>query len=159
MKLPVIERLKEELKRLEWELLVEVPKELQKAAAYGDLRENAEYKASKERQEFLRARIAQLRSRIDSLSSLRLEEIPKDRVAFGSRVKLRDIDSGEEVVYELVTPEEVNPKDGKISVSSPIGRGLMGKAEGDEVVISLPSGKKEYEVVSIITLHELLKAR
>ncbi len=156
-KLPVVIQLEEDLRRLERELRVDVPKELQKAAAHGDLRENAEYSAAKERQSFLQSRIAQLRARVNSLSTLKLDSLPRDKVAFGAKVTLDDLNSGEETVYELVTPEEVDPKEGKISVSSPIGKSLLGKAEGDEVTISLPSGVKEYEVITIVTLHDILE--
>lgn len=154
--LPIIERLKAELRSLERELKVEIPKELRKAAAHGDLRENAEYAAAKERQSFLQARIAHLRKRIESLSSLRLEDIPKDRVAFGAKVRVMDLESGEEKIYKIVSPEDVNPKEGKISVNSPIGKGLMGKAVGDEVTIDLPSGRKGFEILEIVSIHELL---
>ena len=154
--LPILEKLKEELRNVERELRIEVPKELRKAAAHGDLRENAEYEAAKHRQSFLQARAAQLNARIRSLSSLKLEDIPKDAVAFGSKVYLEDLNTGNEVVYELVTPEEVDPKNGKISVSSPIGRALLNKTVGDDVVINLPSGTKEYGITRIETLHDLL---
>jgi transcription elongation factor GreA len=156
-KLPVVIQLEEDIRRLERELRVDVPKELQKAAAHGDLRENAEYSAAKERQSFLQSRITQLRGRVNSLSTLKLDSLPRDRVAFGAKITLSDLDSGEESVYELVTPEEVDPKEGKISVSSPIGKSLLGKAEGDELTISLPSGVKEYEVIDVVTLHDILE--
>ena len=158
-KLPIIKRLEEDLVRLERELRVDIPKELHTAAAHGDLRENAEYSAAKERQSFLQARIAQIRSRINSLSSLKLEALPRDRVAFGSRVTLIDLDSEEETVFELVAPEEVDPNEGKISVNSPIGKSLLGKSEGEEVVITPPSGRKEYEIVNIVTLHEIIEGK
>ncbi|MDH4227002.1 MAG: transcription elongation factor GreA [Deltaproteobacteria bacterium] len=154
--LPILEKLKDDLKKAERELRVEVPKELQKAAAHGDLRENAEYEAAKQRQSFLQARVAHLSGRINSLSSLKLDDIPKDSIAFGSKVELEDLNTGDAVVYELVTPEEVDPKNGKISVSSPIGRALLNKSVGDDVIINLPSGTKEYGITSIDTLHDIL---
>lgn len=156
-KLPIVIQLEEDIRRLERELRVDVPKELHKAAAHGDLRENAEYSAAKDRQSFLQSRISQLRARVNSLSTLKIGTLPRDKVAFGAKVTLSDLDSGEESVYELVTPEEVDPGEGKISVGSPIGKSLMGKAEGDEVVISLPTGVKEYEVVNLVTLHDILE--
>ncbi len=156
--LPIVEKLKEEMKKAERELRVEVPKELRTAAAHGDLSENAEYDAAKERQSFLQARVAQLSQRINSLSSLKLDNLPKDSVAFGSRIVLEDINTSEVVTYELVTPEEVDPKQGKISVSSPIGKALLGKCEGDEVKINLPIGIKEYEITSLDTLHDLVSS-
>lgn len=154
--LPIIEKLKEELKKADRELRIEVPKELQKAAAHGDLRENSEYEAAKHRQSFLQARVRHLAIRINSLSSLKLEDIPKGAVAFGSKIYLEDANTGENLSYELVTPEEVDPKNGKISISSPIGRALLNKTGGDEVVINLPSGTKEYAITRLETLHDLL---
>jgi transcription elongation factor GreA len=153
--LPIVKQLKEELQKVEKELRVDVPKELQKAAAHGDLRENAEYEAAKHRQSFLQARAGHLSARINTLTSLKLEDLPKNSVGFGSRVHLEDLSSGDEAIFELVTPEEVDPRNGKISVSSPIGRALLNKNVGDEVVIDLPAGKKEYEVTQLFTLHEL----
>ncbi len=155
-KIPALERLEEELKKVTRELRVDVPKELKTAAAHGDLSENSEYDAAKQRQSFLQARVSQLTNRVEALSSLKLDDLPRDAVAFGSKVSLEDQDSGEEVVYELVTPEEVDPRNGKISVGSPIGKALLGKAADDEVSINLPTGVKEYVVIKIETLHELL---
>lgn len=154
--LPIIEKLKQELKKADRELRIEVPKELQKAAAHGDLRENSEYEAAKHRQSFLQARVRHLTVRIGSLSSLKLEDIPKGAVAFGSKVYLEDANTGENVSYELVTPEEVDPKNGRISISSPIGKALLGKTEGDEIAINLPSGTKEYAITRLETLHDML---
>lgn len=156
-KLPALKQLEEELKKVERELRIELPKELRKAAAHGDFRENAEYHAAKERQTFLQARVAHLHSRISALASIKLDSLPKDRVAFGSKVFLEDLNTGEEIVYELVTPEEVDPRNGKISIASPIGSALLNKEIGDEVPIQLPTGKKEYEVKRLITLHDILK--
>lgn len=157
--LPIVKELKEELKKVEKELRIDCPKELQKAAAHGDFRENAEYEAAKQRQSYLQARVAHLTTRINSLVSLKLDNIPKDAVGFGSRVHLEDLDSGDEVVYELVTPEEVDPRNGKISVSSPIGKALLNKEEGEEVTIRLPGGVKEYAVTELYTLHDLFFRR
>lgn len=156
-KLPALKQLEEELKKVERELRIELPKELRKAAAHGDFRENAEYHAAKERQTFLQARVAHLHSRISALASIKLDSLPKDRVAFGSKVFLEDLNTGEEIVYELVTPEEVDPRNGKISIASPIGNALLNKEIGDEVAIQLPTDKKEYEVKRLITLHDILK--
>lgn len=155
-KLPIVKQLEEELKKVEKELRIELPKEIRKAAAHGDLRENAEYHAAKERQTFLQARVAHLHTRINALSSINLNTLPKDKIAFGSKIFLEDLNTGNEIVYELVTPEEVDPKNGKISVSSPIGKALLNREVGDEVVIQLPAGKKEYSINKIITLHDSL---
>lgn len=157
-KLPIIKQLEEELKKVERELRIELPKEIRKAAAHGDLRENAEYHAAKERQTFLQARLAHLHTRISALSSINLNTLPKDKIAFGSKVFLEDLNTGDEVIYELVTPEDVDPKNGKISIASPIGNALLNKEVGDEVIIQLPTGKKEYSINKLITLHDMLKA-
>lgn len=157
-KLPIIKQLEEELKKVERELRIELPKEIRKAAAHGDLRENAEYHAAKERQTFLQARLAHLHTRISALSSINLNTLPKDKIAFGSKVFLEDLNTGGEVIYELVTPEDVDPKNGKISIASPIGNALLNKEVGDEVIIQLPTGKKEYSINKLITLHDMLKA-
>jgi transcription elongation factor GreA len=156
-KLPALNQLEEELKKLEKELRVDLPKELRTAAAHGDFKENAEYHAAKERQTFLQARVAHLHARINALASIKLDSLPKDMVAFGSKVFLEDLNTGEETMYELVTPEEVDPRNGKISIASPIGRALLNKEIGDAIEIQLPTGKKEYEVKKFITLHDMLQ--
>jgi len=153
--LPIIKQLKEELTKVDKELRIDIPKELQKAAAHGDFRENAEYEAAKQRQAYLQARVAHLSSRVNLLTSMKLDNIPKDSIGFGSRVHLLDVIKDEEVIYELVTPEEVDARNGKISVSSPIGKALLNKAVGDEIIIKLPTGVKEYAVKELYTLHDL----
>ncbi|MEK6791740.1 MAG: GreA/GreB family elongation factor [Deltaproteobacteria bacterium] len=155
IELPIVKQLKEELKKVDKELRIDVPKELRKAAAHGDFRENSEYEAAKQRQTFLQARVAHLTTRINMLVSLKLDNIPKDSIGFGSRIHLEDLKSGEQVVYELVTPEEVDARNGKISVSSPIGKALLNKAVGDEVTINLRAVVKEYAVTELYTLHDL----
>src|SRR5687767_138983 len=147
-------RLEEELKTLDYELKVTLPKEIQKAREYGDLRENAEYKAAKERQTFLQARIGQLHRRMAALSMVNLDKIPRGKVGLGSTVTLRQSDTGEQITYEIVTPEESDPTLGRISPSSPIGRCLLDKEEGDEVTVKVPSGSKDYEVVRLVTIHD-----
>ncbi len=155
IELPIVKQLKDELHKVDKELRIDVPKELRKAAAHGDFRENSEYEAAKQRQSFLQARVAHLTARVNMLVSLKLDNIPKDAVGFGSRIHLEDLKSGEQVVYELVTPEEVDARNGKISVSSPIGKALLNKAVGDEVTINLPAVVKEYAVTELYTLHDL----
>ena len=130
-------RLEDEIKTLDYELKVQLPKEIQKAREHGDLRENAEYKAAKERQTFLQARIGQLRTRLAALSMVNLDRIPRDKVGLGSTVSLRETTTGEEVVYDLVTPEEADPVQGRISPSSPIGKSLLHHEEGDVVEVRL----------------------
>jgi transcription elongation factor GreA len=148
-------RLEDELKSLDYELKVTLPKEIQKAREYGDLRENAEYKAAKERQVFLSARIGQLHRRMAALSMINLDKIPKGKVGLGSTVTLKQSDTGEKITYEIVTPEEADPTQGRISPSSPIGSCLLNKEEGDEVTVKVPSGSKEYEVLRLVTIHDV----
>jgi transcription elongation factor GreA len=147
-------RLEDEIRTLDHELKIQLPKEIQKAREHGDLRENAEYKAAKERQSFLQARIGQLRSRLAALSMVNLDRIPKDKVGLGSTVTLRETASGDEIVYDLVTPEEADPTLGRISPSSPIGKSLLNHETGDVIEVRVPSGKKEYEITRLVTIHD-----
>jgi transcription elongation factor GreA len=154
MELPILGRLKKEVADLKHELTFKIPKELATAAAHGDLSENAEYDAAKNRQDFVRSRIAQLEGRIRELSMYTIASIPRGVVAYGSRVTVADADSGDETAYRIVFPEEVDAGRGHISLSSPIGRALMNKAEGDEVEVQTPSGRRTYQIVALTTLHE-----
>jgi transcription elongation factor GreA len=147
-------RLEEEFKTLDHELKVTLPKEILRAREYGDLRENAEYKAAKERQSYLQARLGQLHRRLAALSMMNLDKIPHGKVGLGSTVTLRETSTSEEVVYELVTPEESDPTTGRISPSSPIGKCLLGHEEGDTVEVKVPSGTREYDVVKLVTIHD-----
>jgi transcription elongation factor GreA len=150
----IIQKLEKELAELHRELRIDLPKEFQKAAEYGDISENAEMDAAKERKQFLESRIHQLQVRIAEIGSMNVNNLPRDRVGLLSVVTLADINSGNEVKYELVFPEEVDPENGKISPASPIGRGVMGKRVGDEAIVQLPSGRKEYEVIDLKTIHD-----
>lgn len=150
-------RLQEEIQTLEHELKVQLPKEILKAREHGDLRENAEYKAAKERQSYLEARIAQLHGRLAGLSMVNLERIPHDKVGLGSHVHVRQEGNGQETTFEIVVPEETDATLGRISPSSPIGKGLLGKEEGDVVEIRLPAGKKTYEITKLVTIHDQVK--
>ena len=154
MDLPVLARLKKELAELKYELTVKLPKELETARAHGDLSENAEWEAAKARQDFVRSRIGQLEGRARELSMYNISSIPRDVVAYGSRVTVED-DAGEAIAYEIVFPEEVDASRGQISLSSPIGRALLNKAVGDEVEVQTPSGKRTYRIVELLTLHEV----
>jgi transcription elongation factor GreA len=154
MELPILAKLKKEVADLKHELTFKIPKDLQTAAAHGDLSENAEYDAAKSRQEFVRSRIAQLEGRVRELSMYTIASIPKGVVAYGSRVKVADVDSGDETEYRIVFPEEVDAARGEISLSSPIGRAMMNKAEGDEVEVQTPSGKRTYQIVALVTWHQ-----
>lgn len=154
MELPITQKLKKELAELQYELTHKVPKDLHEAASHGDLSENAEYDAAKQRQEYLRARISQIQGRIRELSLFNLDSIPSGVVAYGSRVTVEDLEDGGSQVYEIVFPEEVNPTAGRISLSSPIGRALMSKEVGDEVEVQTPGGKRSYQIMELVTLHE-----
>jgi transcription elongation factor GreA len=150
----VRKKLQEELDGLEEELHFKLPKEIQKAREFGDLRENAEYKAAMERQSIVRARIMQVRQRLGEVESIDLSKIPTDRVAYGSRVVLFDLEKEEKIRYRLVTSEESDPENGLISTVSPIGQALMGKAEGDEVRVKTPTGVRNFEISRLTTIHD-----
>lgn len=158
MELPVVTRLKKDLQELLHELNVKLPKELQEAAAHGDLSENAEYEAAKSRQEFVRARISQVQGRIRELSMYTLASIPRGVVAYGSRVTVEDIEEGTTIEYRIVFPEEVDAASGAISLSSPIGRALLNRAVGDDVEVHAPGGKRSYQIVGLVTLHAAAEA-
>ena len=154
MKQTILKKLDKQLADSQKELQVDIPEALKIAREHGDLSENAEYKAAKERQTFLQARISLLQKRISDVTSLDLKKIPKDRSGLGSTLFLNDLDTGREKKYRLVFPEDVDPDAGKISAASPIGRALMGKQVGDEIIIPLPDQKVEYEVIRMTTIHE-----
>lgn len=147
-------KLQEEIAHLEHELHSELPKELMKARAHGDLSENAEYKYAKERQSYVSARLGQLHHRMAEISMLNLNNLPRDRAAYGSTVRLLDIRKSEEMEYHLVTAEEADASKGMISTSSPIGRALLGKKVGDEVSVQTPAGTKEFEVTNLVTIYD-----
>ncbi|MGH9396413.1 MAG: GreA/GreB family elongation factor [Terriglobia bacterium] len=154
MSIPIKKKLEEEIQALDHELNHELPNELKRARALGDLSENAEYSMAKERQQYVAARLGQLRQRLADLSLINLSNIPKDRIAFGTRVILYDVDRDAEVHYKLVTTEEADVSKGLISTTSPIGRGLMGKKLGDTVTVKTPNGAREFEVRSMLTIHD-----
>ena len=153
MKDRILKRFNDEIAALERELKVDLPKEIQRAREYGDLRENAEYKAAKERQEIVNARIAMLKKRVGEISLMNLDKIPRDRVGFGSTVHLKD-HQGQTVVYQLVMPEDADPEQGMISTASPIGRALVNKEEGDEVDVATPNGSRRFEIIRLVTVHD-----
>lgn len=148
-------KLEAEIAALEYELRNELPKEILKARAHGDLKENAEYHAAKERQGFVNARLGQLQARLRELSMVDFSRIPRDRVGLGSKIVVLDTAKEEEITYRLVTSEEADLNSGLISTSSPIGRGLLGKKVGDVVVIQIPDGKREMEVLELTTIHDI----
>jgi len=150
----IIKKLQDEIQTLEYELNHELPKELRRARALGDLSENAEFIMAKQRQDFVGARLAQLKQRLADLSLINLNNIPRDRVAFGSKVIIYDVDRDTEVEYRLVTSEEADVSKGLISTTSPIGRGLMGKKVGDICRVGTPNGIREFEVRALQTLYD-----
>ena len=147
-------RLEDEIRTLEHELNHELPAELKKARAHGDLSENAEYHAAKDRQGHVNARLGQLRHRLAEISLVNFNNIPHDRVAFGSTVIVHDVAKGAEVQYKIVTSEDADFATGKISTSSPIGRGLIGKQVGDVLTVQTPAGQREFEIRKLTTIHE-----
>src|SRR5487761_1391026 len=154
MSTPIQKKLEEEIQALERELSYELPIELKRARALGDLSENAEFIMAKQRQDIVGARLAQLKRRLADLSLVNLSNIPKDRIAFGTKVILYDVDRDAEIHYKLVTSEEADVSKGLISTTSPIGRGLMGRKTGDTVTVTTPNGAREFEVRSVVTIHD-----
>jgi transcription elongation factor GreA len=147
-------KLQDEINALEHELVHDLPKEIKKAAALGDLSENAEYHMAKQRQEFVKARVRQLGKRLADLSMVNMNNIPKDRVGLGSTVKVYDNTKNEEIEYNIVTSEESDVAAGKISTTSPIGRALLNKKVGDTADVVTPNGKRELEILSLSTIHD-----
>ncbi len=152
MKARLIKRFEDEIVVLERELTQELPKEIQRARELGDLRENAEYAAAKERQRFVEARVSMLRTRVSQIQLMNLERIPHDKAGFGSKLTLRE--QGRTFVYELVMPEDADPERGLVSVASPVGRALVGKEVGDEVTAPTPGGSREFEIIKLVTVHD-----
>jgi transcription elongation factor GreA len=153
MKARLLKKFEDEIYQLEKELKTELPKEIQRARELGDLRENAEYAAAKERQRLVEARVSMLKKRVSEISLMNLDKIPHDRVGFGSTVHLKD-PQGQTIVYQLVMPEDANPDHGMISTASPIGRALVNKEEGDEVNVTTPNGSRRFEIIKLVTIHD-----
>ena len=147
-------KLEEEIHSLEKELREELPKALKIAASLGDLSENADYQAARDRQDFVRVRLGQLKQRLADLSLINFDKIPRDRISLGSKVVLLDLDKNEEVTYKLVTSEDANVAAGLISTTSPIGRSLLNKREGATVEVKIPSGTRTFEIISFTTMHD-----
>jgi transcription elongation factor GreA len=150
----VKKKLQDEITALEHEMNVELPKELMKARAHGDLSENAEYKYAKERQGYVSARLGQLKKRLGDIGMLNLSNIPADRTGYGSRVWVLDVKKDIEIEYKLVSTEEADVAQGLISTTSPIGKALLGRNVGDEVKVQTPAGIKEFEIIRLKTIHE-----
>lgn len=148
------QKLQSELDHLESELRVHLPKEIKRALEFGDLRENSEYRAALDRQNMVKARIMELRQRISEIASIDISRVPRDKASYGSTLILYDGERDEEVTYRLVTPEESDPQQGLISTTSPVGKSLMGKQAGDEVVVRTPAGARNFEIRRLTTLHD-----
>jgi transcription elongation factor GreA len=153
MKDQLLKRLQDEIAALDRELKFELPLEIKRARELGDLRENAEYHAAKERQTYVQARISMLQKRVADIQLINIDKIPRGRAAFGSTVHLRE-DTGADVVFQLVMPEDADVDKGLISTSSPIGRAIVGKVEGDEVVVVTPNGRRAFEITKLQTIHD-----
>lgn len=153
MKEKLLKRFEHEVAVLERELKMELPKEIQRARELGDLRENAEYQAAKERQTYVQARIGMLRRRMNEIALMNMDKIPHGKAGFGSTVTLRE-STGQELVYQLVMPEDADGEKGLISTSSPIGRAILNREEGDEIVVTTPAGGRKFEILKLVTIHD-----
>jgi transcription elongation factor GreA len=150
-------KLQDEITALEYELHVDLPKEILKARAHGDLKENAEYHAAKDRQGYVNARLGQLKTRLGQLAMIDFTKIPHDKAGLGSTVVVLDAKSDQEITYHLVTSEEADAPNGRVSTTSPIGRALLGKTVGDEVKVMSPGGVKELEILKLTTIHDIVE--
>jgi transcription elongation factor GreA len=154
VKAKILKKFEDEIQQFDRELKTELPREIKRARELGDLRENAEYQAAKERQRLVESRISLLQKRVSEISLMNLDRLPKDKVGFGSTVTLRD-EAGQTVIYQLVMPEDANVDHGLISTASPIGRALLNKEEGDEVTVKAPNGTvRHFEVTKLLTIHD-----
>ena len=145
-------KLEEEAQRIDYELRVTLPKEIHAARGQGDLSENAEYEAAKDRQSTLHARLTQIQKRLADLSRIDVTSVPKDRAGLGSEVTVENLESGEEITYTLVVPELADGNKSFVSLAAPVGKALMGRRVGDAVTIAIPRGTLEYEVRKIVTM-------
>jgi transcription elongation factor GreA len=152
MKERLIRKFEEEISALNHELKLELPKEIKRARELGDLRENAEYQAAKERQRLVEARISMLQKRVSEIALINIDRIPADRAGFGSTLDV--IEHGEKMTYQLVMPEDADATKGMISTTSPIGRAFLNKEVGDSVTVTTPGGKREFEIVKLVTIHD-----
>jgi transcription elongation factor GreA len=154
-------RLQAEVERLNHEISFVLPKEIEKARAHGDLRENSEYKAALERQQFAQARVHHLRLRLSKLSDVSDKDIPKDRVGFGSRVTVQDVETKVKETYALTLGEFIegddNAQEMPVSMASPLGKALLGGKVGDTVSITLPMGKRKLKILELVTVHEIAR--
>ena len=153
MKERLIKKFEDEIQALNYELKLELPKEIKRARELGDLRENAEYQAAKERQRLVESRISMLQKRVSEIALINVDRIPKDRAGFGSTLHVVE-GNGDKLVFQLVMPEDADAAKGLISTTSPIGRALIGKEPGDTVKVATPGGTREFEVLKLITIHD-----
>jgi transcription elongation factor GreA len=154
MKARLLKKFEDEIMQLDKELKTELPQEIKRARELGDLRENAEYHAAKERQRLVEARISLLKKRVSDIHLMNLDKIPRDKVGFGSTVNLKDPATGNIIIYQLVMPEDADVEQGLISTASPIGRALLNREEGDEVTVTTPNGSRRFELVKLVTIHD-----
>ena len=154
MKARLLKKFEDEIMQLDKELKTELPQEIRRARELGDLRENAEYHAAKERQRLVEVRLSLLKKRVSDIHLMNLDKVPRDKVGFGSTVHLKDPGSGNVTIYQLVMPEDADVEQGLISTASPIGRALLNKEEGDEVMVTTPSGSRRFELVKLVTIHD-----
>jgi transcription elongation factor GreA len=154
--LPVVKRLRKEMENLKRELTVDLPKELERARAHGDLSENAEWAMAKQRQEFLRARLSNYEIRVAELARINLDSVPRDTVGLGSKVEVEELDEGTRTEYEIVVPEEVDASLNRISLASPLGKSMLGRGSGDDFEVQTPKGKRSYVVTRLLTIHDLI---
>jgi transcription elongation factor GreA len=154
VKARILKKFEDEIAQLDRELKTELPREIKRARELGDLRENAEYQAAKERQRLVESRISLLQKRVSEIQLMNLDKVPRDKVGFGSTVTLNE-DNGQMIVYQLVMPEDASVEDGLISTASPIGRALLNKEEGDEVHVRTPNGtERRFEITKLVTIHD-----
>ena len=151
------QKIEAEIERLSHELSKELPERIKTALEHGDLRENADFKAAKERQAFVEARLGHLTTRMTELSKIDVKEMPADRVGFGSRVKIRDLDMGDDFEFTIVAGDFIDLDAGHVSMASPIGRGLLGAKVDQEVKVALPAGERRYKILDLTTLPQQLE--
>jgi len=154
MKSKLLKKFEDEIMQLDKELKTELPQEIKRARELGDLRENAEYHAAKERQRLVESRLSLLKKRVSDIHLMNLDKIPRDKVGFGSTVHLKEPGTANITIYQLVMPEDADVEQGLISTASPIGRALLNKEEGDEVTVTTPSGSRNFELVKLLTIHD-----
>src|SRR4051794_23513728 len=154
MKDRLIKKFEDEIQALNHELKLELPKEIKRARELGDLRENAEYQAAKERQRLVESRISMLQKRVAEIALINVDRIPKDRAGFGSTLHVIEANR-DKLVFQLVMPEDADAAKGLISTTSPIGRALIGKEPGDSVTVTTPGGTREFEITKLITIHDV----